>query len=398
MILHGDSIAVLKTMEECSADAVVTDPPYGLGDTSPKIVAECLRAWSCGETWTPKGRGFMGKSWDAWVPPPELWREVLRVLKPGGHALVFAGSRTQDLMSISLRLAGFELRDTLQWLYGSGFPKSHDVSKGIDKQRDDRNDARKWKGWGTALKPAYEPVILIRKPLDGTVADNVLEHGTGAINIDACRVGDDARVNPRARNKAGGNSLGLSERGMPQDAQASECVGRWPANVILDEEIADLLSDKQRFFYCAKASKTEREAGLEGFEKKSNTELTGRKEGSAGLVMRIKDGSVKANPYAGTSGQEPRANTHPTVKPLDLMRYLCRLITPPNGLILDPFAGSGSTLCAGVLEGFRVLGIEREQEYVEIARARLAHWTPEAKSEETKIGDQLNLFAALDKL
>jgi site-specific DNA-methyltransferase (adenine-specific) len=299
----------------------------------------------------------MDKSWDAWVPPPELWHEVLRVLKPGGHALVFASSRTQDLMSISLRLAGFEIRDTLQWLYGSGFPKSHNVEKST-------GDAQ-WAGWGTALKPAYEPVILIRKPFESTVADNVLEHGTGVINIDACRVGDDARVNPRARNKAGGNSLGLSERGMPQDAQASECVGRWPSNVILDEEIADLLSDKQRFFYCAKASKTEREAGL-----------------------------------AGSVGFEhtPRANTHPTVKPLDLMRYLVRLITPPNGLILDPFAGSGSTLCACVSEGFRVVGIEREPEYVEIARARLAHWTHEAKSEETKIGDQLNLFAALDKL
>lgn len=434
MILHGDSIEVLKTMEECSVDAVVTDPPYGLGDTSPEIVAECLRAWSCGETWTPKGRGgFMGKSWDAWVPPPELWREVLRVMKHGAHALVFAGSRTQDLMSISLRLAGFEVRDTLQWLYGSGFPKSHNVALGIDKLQGYSNRGRAiptasryqasdveqkhkltsnpveaysarsepaepWVGWGTALKPAYEPVILIRKPLDGTVANNVLEYGTGAINIDACRVPAGAEVYGRGGTRPQVHGYHGISKGPLIPAQPQSPLGRYPANVILDEEIADLLSDKQRFFYCAKASKTEREAGLEGFEKKSNTELTGRKEGSAGLVMRIKDGSVKANPYAGTSGQEPRANTHPTVKPLDLMRYLCRLITPPNGLILDPFAGSGSTLCAGVSEGFRVLGIEREQEYVETARARLAHWTHGAKSEETKIGDQLNLFAALDKL
>jgi site-specific DNA-methyltransferase (adenine-specific) len=424
MILHGDSIEVLKTLDDCSVDAVVTDPPYGLGNTSPEIVAECLRAWSCGETWTPKGRGFMGKSWDAWVPPPELWREVLRVLKPGGHALVFAGSRTQDLMSISLRLAGFEVRDTLQWLYGSGFPKSQNISKALDKKkgtlkvvgqgRAGKNalgqdsgynktynphtyditepnsiEARQWEGWGTALKPAYEPVILIRKPLEGTVADNVLEHGTGAINIDACRVGDEARVNPRARNKVGGTSLGLSERGMPQDAQASACTGRWPANVILDDHVAEMLDDQvqsnvSRFFYCPKASKTERDAGLEGRKK----QLTGSKN-TAGGSMKTSSGNERTT---------TRANTHPTVKPLDLMRYLVRLITPPNGLILDPFTGSGSTLCAGVLEGFRVLGIERESEYVEIARARLAHWTHEAEGEETKIGEQLNLFAAPDKL
>jgi len=383
MILHGDSLEKLRTLDDCSVDAVVTDPPYGLGNTSPKIVAECLRAWSCGETWEPSGRGFMNKSWDAWVPPPELWREVLRVLKPGGHALVFASSRTQDLMSISLRLAGFEVRDTLMWFYGSGFPKSHDVSKGIDKQRDDRNDARQWEGWGTALKPAYEPVILIRKPLDGTVANNVLEHSTGAINIDACRVGDEARVNPRARNKVGGTSLGLSERGMPQDAQASACTGRWPANVILDDHVAEMLDDQvqsnvSRFFYCPKASKTERDAGLEGRKK----QLTGS--------IFTAGGSMKTG--SGNERTTTRANTHPTVKPLDLMRYLVRLITPPNGLILDPFTGSGSTLCAGALEGFRVIGIEREAEYVEIARARLAHWTHEAEGEETMIGDQLGLF------
>lgn len=420
MILHGDSIEVLKTLEECSVDAVVTDPPYGLGDTSPKNVSECLRAWSCGETWTPKGRGFMSKSWDAWVPPPELWREVFRVMKHGAHALVFASSRTQDLMSISLRLAGFEVRDTLQWLYGSGFPKSQNISKALDKKNGtlkvvgqgragknalgqdsgynktynphtyditepNSHEAQQWEGWGTALKPSYEPVILIRKPLEGTVANNVLEHGTGAINIDACRLGDTSSIkvsNHKAYNGFDCESFKTNAR-----TTRPHPTGRYPTNVILDEDVADLLGDKQRFFYCAKASKTEREAGLEGFEKHRVGSMHGNVDENSSFLT----GSHNVRNIM-------RANTHPTVKPIDLMRYLCRLITPPNGTLLDPFAGSGSTLCAGVLEGFNVLGIEREQEYVEITRARLAHWTPEAKSEETKIGDQLNLFAALDKL
>lgn len=455
MIIHGDSLDELRKLEANSIDAVVTDPPYGLGNTSPKNVTECLSAWAEGETWAPSGRGFMGKSWDAWVPPPELWREVFRVLKHGGHALVFAGSRTQDLMSISLRLAGFEVRDSLQWLYGSGFPKSHNVSKGIDKwggaphlvleiaqalkvaresrgvtvaeadrlfcdgttmyswfegrprghrmpndqtftrivaewpelasfadkvreaerevigeyQRDaggmgagdpeakrfggDRRittsateQAKQWEGWGTALKPAYEPVILVRKPVQGTVAQNVLEHGTGALNIDATRIGDESR---------------------------------WPSNVLLDEGSADLLEEQvpkvSRFFYCPKTSKAEREAGLDGFKKQRAGAMSG----------------------AETRSDRPtnhpmRANTHPTVKPIDLMRYLCRLITPPDGTILDPFAGSGSTLCGAVLEGFKFVGIEREAEYVEIARARVAHYQATLETDETESQDQLGLF------
>ena len=396
----------------------------------------------------------MNKSWDAWVPPPELWREVFRVLKHGGHALVFAGSRTQDLMSISLRLAGFEVRDSLQWLYGSGFPKSHNVSKGIDKwggaphlvleiaqalkvARESRgvtvaeadrlfcdgttmyswfegrprghrmpNDqtftrivaewpelasfadkvreaerevigrgksgiggrngvsvggestsfdlttsateqAKQWEGWGTALKPAYEPVILVRKPLQGTVAQNVLEHGTGALNIDATRIGDESR---------------------------------WPSNVLLDEASADLLEEQvpkvSRFFYCAKASKAEREAGLEYRE--AETRDDGRQ-------------TTIDNPYL--LGDTERRNTHPTVKPIDLMIYLCRLITPPDGTILDPFTGSGSTGCAAALEGFKFIGIEREAEYVEIARARVAHYQPTLEPEdEPEKGEQLSLF------
>lgn len=409
MILHGDSLERLKELDDCSIDAVVTDPPYGLGNTSPKIVAECLRAWSCGETWAPSGRGgFMGKSWDAWVPPPELWREVFRVMKHGAHALVFASSRTQDLMSISLRLAGFEVRDTLQWLYGSGFPKSHNVALGIDKlhgysnrgraipvasryQASDIEELNKltsnpveaysarselaepWEGWGTALKPAYEPAILVRKPLDGTIANNVLAHGTGALNIDATRVGDESTISTHRAPSHFSNGVSVA----PYTTGSEK--GRWPANVIIDDHVAEMLDDQvksnvSRFFYSPKASKREREAGLVGREKRRAGGMMGRHNGSlSGAIVK-------------------RANTHPTVKPLDLMRYLVRLITPPDGVVLDPFAGSGSTLCAGALEGFRVIGIEREAEYVEIARARLAHWSAESAESAESEKDQLSLF------
>jgi site-specific DNA-methyltransferase (adenine-specific) len=381
-VLCGDSLDVLKTLPDNSVHAVVTDPPYGLGDTSPAQVADCMLAWARGETWTPKGSGFMGKFWDAWVPPPELWREVLRVLKPGGHALVFAGSRTQDLMSLSLRLAGFEIRDTLQWLYGSGFPKSHNVSKALDKQAGEVDDS--WQGWGTALKPAYEPVIMARKSLKGTVVQNTLEHGCGGINVDGCRVawseGEEQGWATKAHEKPSTSYvLGAVD-------QASHQAGRWPANVILDPEAGALLDTQasepvSRFFYCAKASRAEREAGLQGHETKTGAQLTGRQEGSVGLSA-----------YAGTSGSQPRANIHPTVKPINLMRYLVRLVTPSHGTVLDPFTGSGSTGCAAVLERVNFIGIERETEYARIARARIAHHM----HQDADI-DQDDLFSALDE-
>ncbi|MGA1752946.1 MAG: DNA-methyltransferase [Pontimonas sp.] len=343
-LINADCLEALKALPDCSIDAVVTDPPYGLNAMKSKDVAECLAAWASGETWEPRGRGFMGKSWDAWVPPPELWREVHRVLKPGGHALVFAGSRTQDLMSVALRLAGFEVRDTVQWLYGSGFPKSLDVSKALK----DHPQAREWEGWGTALKPAYEPAILVRKELDGTVANNVLEHGVGGLNIDGCRIDAPGRVQRQGvQREYGVTSIGGKTRGKVYVG------GRYPSNVILDEpasaSLTEQAGDVSRFFYTSKASKKEREAGLDA-----------------------------------TGGQ--RANVHPTVKPIDLMRYLCRLITPPNGTVLDPFMGSGSTGCAAALEGFDFVGIEREAEYFEIAQRRIEHWRNEAKNAEPKQG------------
>ena len=376
-LLHGDCLDRLRELPDCSIDACVTDPPYGLS--------------------------FMGKAWDYDVPGAEVWREVLRVLKPGGHLLAFAGTRTQHRMAVQIEDAGFEIRDMIAWVYGSGFPKSLDVSKAIDKCNGDPNrlhkftawmrttgltarqldeitgtnmgghyltaasqpaiptaalwklirphcgdvpawvdelvqrieaerevlgqktagianpddhdrhtiggstsvvvditapatpEAQQWAGWGTALKPALEPITVARKPLVGTVAANVLEHGTGAINVDGCRVGTSS--------------------------------GRWPANLIHDgsDEPRELLGDAARFFYCAKASKADRGEG----------------------------------------------NMHPTVKPTELMRYLCRLVTPPGGVVLDPFMGSGSTGKAAALEGFRFIGIERDPDYLAIAQQRI---------------------------
>lgn len=311
--------------------------------------------------------GFMGKSWDGDVPSVDIWAECLRVLKPGGHLLAFAGTRTQHRMAVRIEDAGFEIRDMIAWVYGSGFPKSLDVSKAIDKAagverevvgsklgrpgmaKDGRNQsfdssvntyggggilstditapatdaARQWQGWGTALKPSLEPLTVARKPLIGTVAANVLAHGTGALNIDGCRVGEPFVSSGGAAGFSA--AKGWNENSMGEH-EPKEVPGRWPANLIHDgSEPADLLGEAARFFYCAKASKKDRDEG----------------------------------------------NVHPTVKPTDLMRYLCRLVTPPGGVVLDPFMGSGSTGKAAMLEGFRFIGIEREAEYVEIARARI---------------------------
>ena len=294
-LLHGDCLELLRELPDCSVDACVTDPPYGLS--------------------------FMGKAWDYDVPQAEVWRQVLRVLKPGGHLLAFAGTRTQHRMAVQIEDAGFEIRDMIAWVYGSGFPKS-------------RNLDGAWQGWGTALKPALEPITVARKPFKGTVAANVLAHGTGGINVDGCRVAAEGESfdHLKGRPLMKINNRRTDEESLNGPAQQAALaklkeLGRWPANLIHDgsEESCELLRDAARFFYCAKASKADRGGD----------------------------------------------NTHPTVKPTDLMRYLCRLVTPPGGVVLDPFMGSGSTGKAAVLEGFRFIGIERETEYIEIARGRI---------------------------
>ena len=354
VVHHGDCLDVLKTLADCSVDSVVTDPPYGLS--------------------------FMGKAWDYDVPQVDVWREVLRVLKPGGHLLSFFGTRTYHRGVVAIEDAGFEIRDQIQWLYGSGFPKSLN----LDGER---------KGWGTALKPANEPIVLARKPLIGTVASNVQAWGTGALNVDGGRVGTEQTITLRNGNSGANGRYGKDDRVF----ERINPPGRYPANVIHDgsEEVlagfplskstggltvsfaknhrcygkpsgdklranAGGLGDSgsaARFFYCAKASKADRDEGLDG--------MIQRKYSHDGRQTPIENAYQRNNSEA--------RNHHPTVKPTSLMRYLCRLITPPNGTILDPFTGSGSTGKGAVLEGFNFIGIEREAEYVEIARARIAH-------------------------
>ena len=410
-LYNDDCLNVLKTMDDNSVDSCVTDPPYGLS--------------------------FMGKAWDYDVPSVDIWREVFRVLKPGGHLLAFFGPRTYHRGAVQIEDAGFEIRDQIMWLYGSGFPKSHNIDKAIDKEfdvqrkvvgtkkgkggenlnkivREGKNDtddakgcgaygkgakqididipitepatpeAKQWKGWGTALKPAHEPIVVARKPLlEKTVAKNVLEYGTGALNIDECRIKyseDNPPIPQLAQGKISVKSKKTMFDGHSMNKSNTRAViggsleGRWPANVIHDgsdevvqnfpntgsgngkgtysyagreydnKDTSMFNGDKPqapsnyndtgsaaRFFYSAKASKTDRDEGLYEFDK----------------------------------------NNHPTVKPTDLMKYLCRLVTPKNGIVLDPFMGSGSTGKAAAQEGFGFIGIEMSPEYFEIAESRV---------------------------
>lgn len=469
-IRQGDCREVMRDMPDNSVDAIVTDPPYGLS--------------------------FMGKRWDYDVPSVELWAECLRVLKPGGHLLAFAGTRTQHRMAVRIEDAGFEIRDMIAWVYGSGFPKSLDVSKAIDKMDaseeqerrrlrftawvrstgitsrqideatqtnmgghyttaasqpaimtrehleqcrhllgdvpewvereadirsvESRNmaerevvgqghrirresvvqiagnsdgaynitapatpEAQQWSGWGTALKPALEPITVARKPLCGTVAENVLQYGTGAINVDGCRVGTESLPAIRAGrfpanfiHDGSDEVVGL----FPQTAAAKAgyrgagkgatgCYGVYGGDPGFQGH-EDNGGSAARFFYCAKASKADRDEGCEGLE------LVTHQSGMGGAMPVDDDGNARDRFKAQSR------NHHPTVKPIALMRYLCRLVTPPGGIVLDPFCGSGSTGKGAVLEGFRFLGIEREAEYVEIARKRVGHSVTQTQSQE----------------
>ena len=380
----GDCVEVLRSLPDASVDAIVTDPPAGIA--------------------------FMGKSWDtdkggrdAWIAwLAEVAAECLRVVKPGGHALVWALPRTSHWTGMAWENAGWEPRDKIVHLFGSGFPKSLNVSKAIDRAagaerevvgeypvtrdltRHGRTgdeaispvavtgtivnitapataDAKAWEGWGTALKPAAEDWWLMRKPLDGTVAGNVLKHGTGALNIDGARVAGEPWVRDNTRGKA----KQYDGWGMKPIVKSNETGGRWPANVMHDgsPEVVDRLGEASRFFYCAKASRTDREEGCEHLPTRSGAEAVDREEGSAGTQ------SPRAG--AGRTAGTVR-NHHPTVKNVELMRYLCRLITPPGGTVLDPFTGSGSTGKGAVLESFAFVGIERESDYLQIAAARIA--------------------------
>ena len=483
---HGDCLDVLREMPDCSVDAVVTDPPYGLANTDPAHVAETITRWVNGERdYLPGGSGFMGKAWDAFVPPVAVWDECLRVLKPGGHVLSFAGSRTVDLMTLGLRLAGFEIRDSVAWLYGSGFPKSLDVSKAIDKmdagaERRRRNlsftewlrstgvtsrqiddatssfmgghyltsreqaavptadmfnlirplilevipewvealvrertvesenykaravlgtrkqrsnagnpdrhvgllasthevetitapatpDAERWQGWGSAMKPAFEPVVVARKPFQGTLAANVLAHGTGALNIDGCRVEHDE---PAGRPSTGmhGRRAGIMGETVERhrDTTSASTSGRWPANVILDESQAAALDEQSG----------ESSAGSGGQPQTDARDMAGWGMASEGVKIGHADtGGASRFFYVAKADASERVKVdgiaHPTVKPLALMRWLVRLVTPPGGTVLEPFAGSGTTVEACLLEGFRCVAIEREADYLPLIVQRI---------------------------
>jgi len=449
-VYHGDCLETLLFVE--GVDSVVTDPPYGLtankkgGSGTASINLESPYGRARVTTGNGPG-GFMGKKWDAGVPGPEYWASILAACKPGAHLLAFGGTRTFHRLACAIEDAGWEIRDTLGWLYGSGFPKSLGVSKAIDKAAgaertmrvnerwadkypngpggnlnaggDDQqygqlkrvsgnplmtsdpatDAAREWAGWGTALKPAWEPIILARKPIEGTVAENVQKYGCGALNIDGCRVEYVGDTDPRTfggkwkTDKAANN---VYEGGYAGSDQTVSPNGRWPANLLHDgsEEVmkvfptttsgnfsgvrnskktrgiyGDFASKTEvghvgdsgsaaRFFYCAKASKQDRDEGCEGLDVKH---VTCRPQSDDEDDRTIQE---------RLHGRKAR-NFHPTVKPTDLMRYLCRLITPPGGLILDPFMGSGSTGKAAMCEQFRFVGMDLEAEYLEIAKARI---------------------------
>ena len=447
-LINGDCLEAMAALPDSSVDAIVTDPPYGLS--------------------------FMGKAWDYDVPQVEVWREALRVLKPGGHLLSFFGSRTYHRGAVQIEDAGFEIRDQIMWIYGSGFPKSLDVSKAIDKCNGDPNRlhkftawmrttgvtarqldqitdtnmgghyltaasqpaiptvalwklirplcgdvpawvdelvqrieaerevvgnetkarstsgksalptvggetvyetwditapatdaAKQWDGWGTALKPAHEPVVMARKPLIGTVAANVMEHGTGAINVDGCRVGTEAV----RKNTAGGLGYQGGEQITSGTGTTMHTDGRWPANVIHDgsDEVVELFpqADGMRRGTLRRGATTGLAMGAHGIYGEMQPMEVQAGYGDSGSAARFFY-CAKAN-----KADRGEGNTHPTVKPTDLMRYLCRLVTPPGGVVLDPFMGSGSTGKAALLEGFDFIGIERDPNYYEIAQQRV---------------------------
>jgi DNA modification methylase len=510
-IYHGNNLDILKTFDDNSIDSIVTDPPYGLGKEPNAL--EVLQSWITTGYHEIKGKGFMGKEWDSFVPQPVFWKECLRVLKPGGHLLSFAGTRTYDWVVIGLRIAGFEIRDLIAWVYGSGFPKSLDIGKQIDKRngkdiswfgtwlrnwREENNikqnevsklfpsktgnktgcvanwelglnlptaeqftkiveefnlpfesleeaereiignvirtkgigihdagrnidrsqyehditapstdEAKQWNGWGTALKPALEPIVMARKPLDGTVAQNVLKHGVGGINIDGCRVETSESDKYDIRHYTNEDCF-INNKPKVSEFQVKpkNDLGRFPANFIHDgsDEVVKLFPNSDgaggstpqskitgygknisngsyeyyggdrntfdsgsgsasRFFYTAKASQTERNWGLNGFEEK----FTASAEFRPNHMEKAIEGE-SGNPYGRW---QPKKNIHPTVKPIDLMRYLVRLVTPKNGICLDPYMGSGTTAVACKAEKINYVGCELDEEYIKISEARI---------------------------
>lgn len=471
---QGDCLEVLKTIPDNSIDSVVTDPPYHLTSIVKRFGKEGSAPAQFGTdgAFARASKGFMGKEWDGGdiAFRTDVWKECLRVLKPGGHLLAFGGSRTYHRLAVAVEDAGFEIRDQIMWVYGSGFPKSHNIGKAIDKiqgnEREvveptgryayefkdnsgklvntrDADDVKKsinltkgnsdYEGWGTALKPAHEPIVMARKPLsEKSVAENVLKWGTGGINIDGCRIDTTDNLSGGVYSNGDlisnpNNITGVRKKLNKEDYQQPE--GRFPANIMFDEEAGKLLDQQSgvskstpskghhrkgntigdertskgaglygdgnwiegskhndsggasRFFYCPKVSKKERNAGME-VEVGIFHQRPRREDGSiiykethpdewkeAMDKLPRKDKTSKAAAEEKLQGK--KGNTHPTVKPIKLMEYLIKLVTPKGGITLDPFMGSGSTGVAAVINGFKFLGIEREQEYMDIAKQRI---------------------------
>jgi len=370
-LYNGNMLDMLDIIEPCSIDAIITDPPYELN--------------------------FMNKGWDnsGIAFQKETWKKCFQVLKSGGYLLAFGGSRTSHRIACAIEDAGFEIRDTIMWLYGSGFPKSMNIGLAIDKKG---NIEHEWQGWGTALKPSYEPIIIARKPCEGTCVDNVLKYGVGGINIDECRVATEENIQSHNYTQ----NSGIYGKYNKNIESHSTGTGRFPANTILtyddtdfDEVCGGMPETKgsgetrkntsgtnvvfgtynphcsqnsiwgdsgsaARYFYCAKASKRDRDEGLENFEPQKG----------------IRSNAPRENEEIKT---KPRKNIHPTVKPTSLMQYLVRLVTPKNGIILDPFNGSGSTGKAVMYENkdrnanYKYIGIELTEEYLPITQARIEY-------------------------
>ena len=418
-LFNEDCLVSIKELPDNSVDSIVTDPPYGLS--------------------------FMNKKWDYDVPSTEIWEECLRVLRPGGHLLSFAGSRTYHRMAVRIEDAGFEIRDQIMWIYGQGFPKSYNIGKAIDKIQGNEREVvgekpqrgslkegvpfqkntskhlvetitkgkSEWEGWGTNLKPAHEPLVLARKPFKGGVAENVLEWGTGGLNIDGSRIGNEImtqthRIDFSKGVKKGSKSFYEDSWHNGEYIETEPQQGRFPANVIFDEEAGKILDEQSgvsksavfdsekynsisgwktaniygggkdlenisgfndkggasRFFYCAKASKKDRNEGLDNFEDKAS------QMNSGGIGRKI---SVEKRLETNDENAPTMKNIHPTVKPTRLMEYLIKLITPKGGVVMDPFMGSGSTGKAAIKNDFNFIGIERDKEYFDIAKARIEH-------------------------
>lgn len=378
VVIEGDCLETLRREGDDTIDAVVTDPPYGIS--------------------------FLGNKWDHDVPSKEVWQEVFRVLKPGGHLIAFFGTRTYHRGAVEIEDAGFEIRDMMFWAYGNGFPKGRNIGKALQSKSEATEEGARWEGWNTTLKPSQEPIVLARKPLEGPVEENVLEWGTGAINVAGCQVDTAPRpTHPRlgVSRKGGRGSLpfGLREGYTTRPAE-----GRWPPNLLLghSDECTDdgcvpgcpAFHLDEQSGHCPSSGKDHPSKSLSS----GRTSTYARKKREQGPLydddgaasryfprFRYERKASRTERDAGLELQDGGKvpNNHPTVKPINLMRWLCRLVTPPLGIVLDPFCGSGTTGIAARLEGFRFVGCELDPKFAEIARKRIDFWEgtdPKAKS------------------